>query len=272
MDTDGLVKPVLLVLLEELDRIGIEEICLIISPDEKRIYDDLLMKPVPEELYARLPDKMKEYEDRINRLVRKITFVTQNSPKGFGHAVYQAVSFAGSEPVLLLLGDTIYKSSVPEPCTQQLVSAFENYGRPMVALQSVPLETVDNYGIFGGSWLDEDETVLKCTEVEEKPSRDCAEGRLAVRRGGSEDLYLAAFGAYILTGEVFDRLREMILGNVVGAKGEIEFTTALKAISGDSCLLGFMVNGKSYDLGNARAYRDTVARYPSDDPSEESHI
>ena len=268
VDKDGLVKPILFVLLEELDSIGIEEICLIISPEEKKLYDELLMKPVSADLYAKLPEKMKAYEDKINRLVQKITLVIQNQPLGFGHAVYQAVSFVNNEPALLLLGDTIYKSNTGKPCTQQLLDAFERYDKPMVALQTVPVETVENYGLFSGNWIDDNETVLDCSIVAEKPAMDYAKKYMSLQRNNLDDQYMAAFGAYVLTSAVFDKLRQSIINNNLNAKGEIEFTTALKEIAEETGLLGFLVNGKSYDLGNAEAYRNTIANYPLKDSLE----
>ena len=89
VDRDGLVKPILLVLLEQLDMIGIEEICLIISPDEEEMYTQLLMQPLSRKHYEKLPEKMKAYEDKMARITKKIKFAKQFDPKGFGHAVYR---------------------------------------------------------------------------------------------------------------------------------------------------------------------------------------
>src|SRR5919205_1154672 len=45
---------------------------------------------------------------RLTEMARRITYVEQPSPKGFGHAVYQAKDFVGNEPFVLLLGDHVY--------------------------------------------------------------------------------------------------------------------------------------------------------------------
>lgn len=46
VDRDGLVKPAILVLLEELDAIEMEEICLVINSEERPIYEDYFFKPL----------------------------------------------------------------------------------------------------------------------------------------------------------------------------------------------------------------------------------
>lgn len=261
VDNDGFAKPILLVLLEELDSVGIEEICLVINPDEESAYNDLLMTPIPQKHYDKLSDKMRDYEDKILRITRKIRFVKQNEPKGFGHAVYQAAEFANNEPVLLLLGDTIYRSNTSKPCTKQLIDAFETYGKPIVALQRIPLENVSNYGIFSGKWDDQNETVLRCSRVVEKPNSEFAREYMSVSRKKEKTLYLGAFGSYILTENIFQRLQYAISHNEGNHIGEIDLSDAFVYVAEQQELMGFLVDGTSYDLGNAMAYQQTIATF-----------
>lgn len=65
--------------------------------------------------------------------------VYQTEKRGFGHAVSLAANFAANEPVLLLLGDTIYRSNKSKPCALQLMEAYEKYSKPMIAIHSIPL-------------------------------------------------------------------------------------------------------------------------------------
>ncbi len=261
VDRDGLVKPILLVLLEELDSIGIEEICLVINPEEEKLYQELLLTPISENHYKKLPDAMKQYEDRIRHIVKKIRFALQREPKGFGHAVFQAAEFAGDEPVLMLLGDTVYESNSVVPCTQQLVDAFELYGKPMAAIQRVPFEEVGSFGIFAGVWENRQETVMRCTRIVEKPNAVYAREYLNVRMTKSAENCFGAFGAYILTPEVFAGLKQAVEENDERGTNEVELTDVLYRVSQADALYGFLVDGRSFDLGNARAYRNTVARF-----------
>ena len=261
IDRDGLVKPAILVLLEELDSIEIEEICLIINAEERKVYDDFFEKPLSEEHYRHLPDNMKKYEDRISRIAKKLKYIVQDEQKGFGHAVSLSRDFAGSDPVLLLLGDTIYRSFSNVPCTAQLINAYEKHRQPMVAVHPVPLDDVVHYGIFAGEWENEDETVMKLDRIAEKPEKTFAMDYLKVGSVKRDTDYYAAFGAYILTLKVYDRLDEMIRDNVTNEKGEIELTTALSDVREDSGMMAFVPDGESYDIGNAEAYRRTLTEF-----------
>lgn len=263
VDCDGLVKPILLVLLEQLEAIGIEEICMIISPDDEELYKNLLLKPISRQHYTKLPEKMKEYEDRISKITKKVSFVKQFDPKGFGHAVYQAASFAGKEPVLLLLGDTVYKSNTTTPCLKQIVDAYETYGKTTVALQTVSPEEVSSFGVFSGNWEDPNERVLHCTNVVEKPTPDYAKECLTMSRKKEDDSCCAAFGAYVLNDTMFKYLGDAVTNNRTNEKGEIDLTEAFRRAIEANELIGFLVDGKSFDLGNAASYQSAFASYNS---------
>lgn len=256
VDADGLMKPGILVLLEELDRIDIDEICLILNEEEQQYYEEFFFSPLSEQHFEKLTPKMKEYEKKIARIAKKLKFVYQKEQRGFGHAVSLAKDFANGESVLLLLGDTIYESNTNVPCTQQLIEAYEKYDLPMVAVSSVPLEDVGNYGIFAGTFEDREKSVLKLSKIEEKPTIDWASEYLEV-----EGKYYAAFGAYILTDAIFNRLDMAVKDNIVNDKGEIELTEALSYVCKNESMMAFVPCGQSYDLGNPKAYRDTVSRF-----------
>lgn len=261
VDKDGLVKPVILVLLEELDQIEIEDICLIINKEEKTYYENFFLKPLPLEHYRKLPKDMKTYEDKIQRIGKKISFVFQDEQKGFGHAVYQSRSFAAGEPVLLLLGDTIYHSNTETPCTKQLLDAYEKSGQPMTAVRSVELNEVVHYGIFSGVWENKDETLLKLTAIAEKPSCEEAKDYLSVSTKKRMENYYAAFGAYVITSDIYERLDYAVTHDVDNEKGEVELTDALEYVRKKKGMMAFVPDGESYDIGNAAAYRQTVAEF-----------
>lgn len=261
VDRDGLVKPLLLVLLEELDSIEIEEICLILNPEEEQMYRSLLFSPVSEKHYGKLPLHMQEYEDKIQKIIRKVQFVFQNEPRGFGDAVFQAAEFAAGEPVLLMLGDTIYQSTTGVPCTKQLIDAYEMFGRTTVAVHTIPNADTGNFGIFSGTWESNSENVFRCTKITEKPTPDFAREYLRMWARNGEEQYFGAFGAYVLTDEVFKRLNYAVEHNIVNSKNEVELTDALSYVNEESAVFAFVPEGKSYDLGNAEAYRKTVAEF-----------
>lgn len=260
IDKDGLVKPAILVLLEELDNIGIEEICLIINEEEKSFYEKYFKEPLSEEHFSKLSLQMRDYEKQIRRIGDKISFVIQKEQAGFGHAVYQSKDFANNEPVLLLLGDTIYQSNTAIPCTKQLINAYDKYGSGMVAVHSVPLKDVVHYGIFAGVWENKEQDVMKLTRISEKPDCDYASDFLSMSTSSSKENYYAAFGAYIITKDVYDRLNVMVEDNIREG-GEIQLTSSLAYVMEQKGMMAFVPDGESYDIGNAGAYRETFINF-----------
>lgn len=260
IDKDGLVKPAILVLLEELDNVGIEEICLIINEEEKTFYEEYFYKPLSEEHFTKLPDQMKQYERRIERIGKKLAFCIQKEQKGFGHAVYQCREFTAGEPILLLLGDTIYQSNTDTPCTKQLIDNYEKYGQTMIAVHEVPVQDVVHYGIFAGDWEDKECSIMKLQRIAEKPTVEYATDFLGMSNGRGAQVHYAAFGAYVITSEVFVRLQQMIEQNVT-QNGEIQLTGALEDVCKQDGMMAFVPNGKSFDIGNAKEYRKTVSQF-----------
>lgn len=260
-DKDGIVKPVILILLEELVASGIEEICLVLgSEDERKQYRDFFETPLPEEHMRKLPPDMQEYENRILAIGKKLSYVYQKEKRGFGHAVYQAADFAGSEPVLLMLGDTLYRTDTGKPCALQLIEKYEQYNKLMVAVHSIPLAEVSRYGILSGTWEDKNETVLNISKMTEKPKASYAEEFLSVKCKDGSRKYMSVFGQYILTPEVFAQLHSDI-ANSDDVSKEIELTSALDKVREREGMVGVQLQGRMYDMGNFNALSNCVKEY-----------
>src|ERR1700761_7548904 len=128
VDRDGLTKPVIQIIGEEAIDSGIEEICIVTQPGEEQLYRDY---------FKRLDDDMvksfrgKDWaileSEKLGAFGERLHFAEQSTPEGFGHAVFQARSFVGDEPFLLLLGDHIYISDTKDRCASQLIRIFETY-------------------------------------------------------------------------------------------------------------------------------------------------
>lgn len=261
---DGLVRPVILILLEELIQSGIEDICLVLgSEDERKIYRDFFEHPLSTEHFNKLNAESQEYENRILDIGKHLHYVIQKEKRGFGHAVYQAAGFAKGEPVLLMLGDTLSRSITNKPCALQLIEAYERYNKLMLGLYPVPLSTVSHFGIMSGVWEDKDERVLHVNSFVEKPKASYAEEFLSVKNKKGEKEYCSVFGQYILTPEVFSQLRDDIAA--ADAAGdtvkEIELTTALEAVRSRSGMIGLRLKGYRYDMGNPAALIETVVEF-----------
>ena len=260
-DKDGIVKPVILILLEELVKSGIEEICLVLGSEEERLmYRDFFETPLSEEHHRKLNPEMQEYENRILSIGKKLRYVYQKEKRGFGHAVYQAVDFANNEPVLLLLGDTLYRSETGKPCALQLIEKYEQYNKLMVAIHDIPLADVSHYGILTGTWEDKEQTELNVSNMTEKPKASYAEEFLGVKCKDGKNKYMSVFGQYILTPEVFAQLQDDI-ANCTDDTKEIELTSALDKVREKSGMIGVQLQGSMYDMGNYQAFKKCVTDF-----------
>lgn len=261
---DGMVRPVILILLEELVQSGIEEICLVLgSEEERQLYADFFERPLSDEHLRKMSAESREYETRILDIGKRLRYVYQREKRGFGHAVYQAADFARNEPVLLMLGDTLYRSLTNKPCALQLIEEYERYNSLIVGLYPVALNDVSHFGIMTGVWEDKDERILNVAQLCEKPSSFKAEKDLGVRNQMGEREYCSVFGQYILTPEVFEQLAADIAqadqeGDHIR---EIELTSALEAVRSRVGMMGVRLYSQRFDMGNPAALVDTVARF-----------
>lgn len=263
VDKDNQVKPVILVLIEECLAAGIEEICLVLGGEEEReLYRQFFETKLSDEHLAKLPKEKLRYEEHIIEVGKKLHYVYQTEKRGFGDAVYRCVDFSGNEPVLLLLGDTLYQSNTNKCCALQFIEAYEKYNKGMISIHEIPLEKVNCYGIISGKWANKKETVLEMSNITEKPTVAYAEEFLGV---GSPKLaqkhYYSVFGQYILTPEVFAQLKDNIDNGVVSNRGEIELTTALEQVCDKYGLMGVQLDGKMYDMGVPDELRNTLYNF-----------
>jgi putative aldouronate transport system substrate-binding protein len=252
-------EPIMKEYAAKLKAAGIDKII----EEAQKQYDEFF-SPLSQEHISKLSEEKREYEEKILRIGKKITYVYQKERKGFGHAVYQCREFTNNEPVLLLLGDMIYQSYEDKTCSRQLIDAYEETGKTMVSMQAVPLENVSSYGILAGTWENESENLLKVTSMVEKPNVADAKDSLKVKTRKDGDKYFCAYGQYVLTPEVFEALEYNIENNIT-TKGEIQLTDALDSVRETYGIRGFVFNGKVYDVGTADNYRETLNTFCRED-------
>ncbi len=262
--SDGLVRPVILVLLEELVQSGIEDICLVLgSEEERKLYMDFFERPLSDEHLHKLNRECQEYENRILDIGKRLHYVYQKEKRGFGHAVFQAAQFAHGEPVLLMLGDTLYRSTSNKPCALQLIEYYERTNTLTLGLYPVDVKEVSHFGIMSGVWENKEDTLLQVSLLVEKPKSSYAEEFLGVRDSEGRREFCSVFGQYILTPEVFEQLdRDIRAADEAGEyQKEIELTSALDAVRQQTGMYGVRLQGERFDMGNPRALVSTVSSF-----------
>ncbi|MCI5904020.1 MAG: hypothetical protein MRZ61_02645, partial [Oscillospiraceae bacterium] len=263
IDKNGIAKPVIMYLLEELDEAGIEEIILVVGKEEIPQFEEMFGQPLSEEHISKLPERVREYERLIAKIGKKIRYVLQEERRGFGHAVYQAKKYLENEPVLLMLGDFVYRSNLNMNCTMQTIKAYRKSGGQLtVAIKPVELENVIHYGILTGAFDGGRSYMMDVTEMAEKPTVQYAKDYLGVKTTSGEEKYYCTFGQYVLTADVFDYLEEDITKhNETGDTSEIQLTSALCKVLDKKGMSGVLVDGESFDVGIPSAYVKTVAEF-----------
>ncbi len=262
VDTDNQVKPVILVLLEECLAAGIDEICLVLgSKEEREQYRLFFETKLSQEHLSKLAKEKVAYEEHILEIGKKLHYVYQTEKRGFGDAVYRCAEFAGNDPVLLLLGDTLYRSHSNKCCALQFIEAYEKYNKPMVSISEVSLEKVSYYGIISGKWADGQQNVLEMSGICEKPTVAYAEEHLGVETASQGKKYYHVFGQYILTQEVFAQLARNISDGLLSDRGEVELTTALEQVREKSGMMAVRLDGEMFDMGLPEEFRNTLANF-----------
>lgn len=258
IDTIGMVKPALMYMLEELVDAEIEDIYLIIGEGEEEDYRKIFDFDVDKKYRDSLPEKVRDYYDRIAEIGQKVHYVVQKDKNGFGHAVYQARKYLNKEPAIMMLGDFIYKSNLDISCTQQTINAYnKSGGKAVVSIKRIPFEDSRNYGIVHGKFTAERPYLMEVDKMIEKPSKEQAEQELSV--GGE---CFATFGQYILTDEIFRYLEQEIEKQTQNPdSGEVDVTKALMNLAKKGELIGVDVDGESFDVGIPEMYYKTFVNY-----------
>lgn len=223
VDQDGTPKTALSILIEEVVKAGIEEICVVIWPGDQAAYSAA----------AGVHD-------------RRLTFVEQPAPLGYGHAVYCARDFAETKPFLLLVGDHLYVSQGPRSCAQQLVEVAGTEACSVSAVQATHESKLPFYGTVGGRLLSPNQRLYLVDNVLEKPTPTEAEQKLIVP-GLRAGHYLCFFGMHVLSPTVMSILGEAVAQ--AGTRGGVTLTKALATLAVKERYLACELKGRRYDVG-----------------------
>jgi UTP--glucose-1-phosphate uridylyltransferase len=221
VDRDGQQKTALTIIVEEVLKAGIEEVCVVIRPGDQ-----------------------DAYRAAACAHAGRLKFVEQPAPLGYGHAVQCAAAFTAADPFLLLVGDHLYVSRAEKNCAQQLVQAASAESCSVSAVQATHESKLPFYGAAGGRLAPGRERLYQIDTVLEKPTPTEAEQKLIVP-GLRAGRYLCFFGMHVLTPTVMERLSEMAAAGTNG----VALSSVLNALAGRERYLGLELQGRRYDIG-----------------------
>ena len=234
-------KPTIQYVVEEAVASGIDEL-LIITGKGKRAIEEHFAQDM------QLHPAQQQYLEDLDKLLDKVDihYVIQKEQKGLSDAIYCAKDFVGDEPFAVLLGDVIVKAT--EPCTSQLQKVFEKHQSSVIAVESVPDDMVELYGIISGTKIEDN--VYELHDIIEKPSfRDALSN-------------LAAVGRYIFTPEIFEAIEK----TKPSKSNELLLADSLRILMESQKVLAYEFDGKGYDIGNKIGWLKTNIDFAMDIP------
>lgn len=242
-------KPTIQYVIEESVNSGVDDI-LIVTGKGKRSIEDHFDRSFELEHHLKTKGK-EEFLKEIEYIsdLADIHFIRQKKQKGLGDAIYCAKKHVGNDPFVVMLGDTITKDTVP--CTKQLIDIHEKYGKSVIALEEVPDEKVERYGIIGGEEIEPN--IYQIDKLVEKPPLRVAPSNLAI------------MGRYVLTPDIFDCIENV----EPGYGGEIQLTDALSKLDE---IYGQVFKGQSYDIGNRIDWLKTSLKFALEDENAKDEI
>ena len=243
-------KPTIQYVIEEAVASGIDDI-LIVTGKGKRPIEDHFDRSFELEYNLRESGKT-DYLNEIKKIsdLADIYYVRQKKQKGLGDAIYCAEKHIGDEAFAVMLGDTITKGVLP--CTKGLIDIYSKYDSSAIAVEQVPCEKVERYGIIKGKEVSHG--LYEIEKLVEKPKIDEAPSNLAI------------MGRYVLTNDIFEHIEN----TEPGFGGEIQLTDALAKLDN---IYGDVFNGKTYDIGNKIEWLKTSIEFAmSDDEAKDELI
>ena len=230
-------KPILQYGVEEAISAGITNIA-IVTGRGKRSIEDHFDNSV--ELESQLKETSKEYYIKdIQNIIEKATFtyVRQKKMLGLGHAILTGQPLIGNQPFAVILADDLCINS-DDSVLKQMLKVFNKYKCSVVAIEEIPKEDTNKYGIIDGSLIDGSNDTFRVTDMVEKPESIDSPSNMAI------------VGRYILTPDIF----EIIKSIKPDLNGEIQITDALLCQAKQGNVVAYKFKGLRFDCGSVRGY------------------
>ena len=223
-------RPLIEYAVAEAKQSGIEKFIFVVSKDKSQVVKHFQSKD-------KLEKDLKMKSDQLLKLIREHnipkenTFqVMQEHPLGLGHAIWCARKHIDGPFAVMLPDDIVFSKT---PCIKQLISVYNKYKTSVIAVEEVPKEQVNKYGIIETSDCYSEDTLLVKAIVEKPKIEDSPSN-------------LAAIGRYILMPNIMDELAK----KNIGEGGEIQLTDAIGKTINTSKWCAYRFKGERFDCGS----------------------
>ena len=231
-----LTKPLLQYGVEEAIEAGLTTMAIVTGRGKRAIEDHF---DISYELEHQIKGTSKEhYLTEIRDVIDQCTFsyTRQIEMKGLGHAILSGETLIGNEPFAVVLADDLCDNSDGHGVLTQMVKLYEKYQCSIVAVEEIPPQDSNKYGVIAGEIIDEG--ILRVSNMVEKPDPKDAPSNLAI------------IGRYILTPDIF----EIIANTKPGKGGEIQITDALLEQAKNGKVIAYKFAGKRFDCGSVDGF------------------
>lgn len=222
VDREGYPRSALNLLIEEITSTGIQDIGIVIAPGDSSLF-----------------------QESVDVTNAKLTFIEQESPNGYGHAIHCAKTFVEGEPFLLMVSDHLYVSDAEDSCATQLVKTAEALNSSVSAVQATHEGKLTDFGAVGGTLSSEGKNLYVIDKILEKPTPTQAEQEIMVP-GLRTGHYLCFFGMHILKPKIFDILETLLEDK----DARPSLSDALEILTKQEQYLASVIQGRRYDLEN----------------------
>ncbi len=236
-------KPIIQYVVEEAVASGIEDI-IIVTGYNKRAIEDHFDHCLELENHLEKQGKTEQLEE-IRKIAQMANFIyiRQKGPYGNGTPVLNAKEIIGDEPFAVLWGDEFIYAKPPR--LKQMIEVYEKYKD--IVISAVKIENKADLAKYGIGKLKEiEDKIYEIEKIVEKPDPQEAPSNLAVH------------GAYILTPDIFDALKNV----KPGKGGEIWLVDGINELRKNHKIYAREIeNGKYYDTGNKTEYLKAVVDF-----------
>ena len=206
-------KPLVQYGVEEAYAAGLTDIGFVTGRGKRAIEDHF---DVSYELEHQIAGTGKEKMlEGIRELIDHCTFSYTRQVKmaGLGDAILAGRTVVGDEPFAVVLADDLCMG--PDGgVLAQMVKLFRQFRCSIVAIEEVPRNETNKYGVISGEEISEN--LFRVTDMVEKPDPEDAPSNLAI------------IGRYILTPDIFDIIEETPPGKMGKYRSQMLCCSKLK--------------------------------------------
>jgi len=176
----------------------------------------------------------------LNKIIDtcEFSYVEQLEMLGLGHAISCGDQVIGGEPFAVLLPDDLCHNEGDSVLGQMKDIYEKNTECCVVAIEEVPTEEVNKYGVIDGELVSGSTNIYQVENMVEKPDPAEAPTNLAI------------IGRYILIPEIFELLKDLRPDK----NGEIQITDALMVLAKQGKVLAYKFQGTRFDCGSPKGF------------------